>query len=877
MNSIDGADEVSAELAGARQPHSPGQLRAARFDFVGREHELATIATSLLGPTRLITLVGAGGIGKTTLAYEAVRRYRKARRVPFFWVPLARLSKGCDVNAVEEEFARAVVDTDFSGRSAWDALVETLDDRAGESRSGHAIVVVDNCEHVLSTAGQVIADLLDAVRGVKILATSRTPINWADERILSVPPFTGMQALAYFRRRAELAGQPITDREQIQLAMSVCSRVHNNPLYIRLATARLRQQPLGMLLRELTGEPGDRRLRWSDGPRLGTEQRHRRIVDVIAWSYDLCDANERLLFERLSIFAVGDDTASENDAGSADRAGADLEAIEMVCADTSSDGATEVVTRAEVADLLERLVDNSLVSRHLTPTSVRYSLVESLRVFAAERMRERSPTERERLATRHRNYYRAKIVRAQAEWFSPAEQELLRWGRAAWPNLLRAIDESLHSPETAIEGLQIAIGIVTIRLPILNGSLREARTLLERTLAVAQRSAHLPVSCQIEAKALMAWLSLMRGASTDAAQLLDECVALCLPESADRDQWRTRPEHDQGLPAWVELVHGGELLLTSGDARAVAALGRAREKFTAAGDLGGAAVSELTEALAAALLGAAAQSVGIARSCLDRATRAGAQWATSWARFVLALALTFHGDPREALTTGRLALRDHLRFDDRWGVLLGTHLRVWSLAKLIENTGAESRSGQRVEWATEIAHLIGSGIELRKRTPATHTHLGPFAAATDAATDAARSVLGKRFAAAEREGATLRRELHEAAYLALGDISLDPPPTTSSARDVPYTQFQELTAAEQQVAILAAAGWTNTAIAARRGSATKTVDAQIASIFGKLQINSRARIAALLPSEVRSQVTEEAARRPQRAANPPRTHDKRTV
>ncbi|WP_372492935.1 AAA family ATPase [Nocardia sputi] len=874
MHWIGSTHEVTSALATVPQPHSAGQLSAFEnasksSDFVGRERELSTIATLLLGSTRLITLVGAGGIGKTSLAHEAIRRYQKARRIPHFWVRLSRLSKDCGVTAVEEEFARAVVDADFSGRSAWDTLVETLTDRTGGGRAGQSIVVVDNCEHVLLAAGQVITNLLAAAPDVTILATSRKPIDWTDERLLPVPPLTEGQALALFRARAELAGHPIVHREQVQQAVSICTRVHNNPLYIRLAAARLHRQPLAMLLRDLTGESGDRRLRWSGGPRFGVEERHRRIADVIAWSYDLCDAKERLLFERLAIFAAGYDTASEDDAGFADRdGGADLEAIEAVCADEHFDGTAAVITRAEIADLLDRLADHSLVSLHLTPTAVRYSLVESLRIFAAERLHERSSTEWQRLAAKHRNYYCGKIVRAQAEWFGPAEQELLHWARLVWPNLVRAIDESLHSPETAVEGLRIAVGVVTIRLPILNGSLREAYSLIERTVTLAEHSAQLPMALRIEAKALMTWLSLMRGANADAARALDECVALCLPDQADRARWRTNPEHDHGLPAWVDLAHGVELLLARGDVRAVAVLQRAREKFTAAGDLGASATSELTGALAAALLGTAAQALDSARDYLDRATRAGAQWATSWAQFVLALALTIHDDPREAMPLGRLALRAHLDINDRWGVLLGTHLRAWTLAKSIVIARTESRPVRReqlVEWATEIAHLLGGSSELRKRIPAEHTNLGPFVAATDAATEAARSVLGTRFAAAYRSGATLRAEHHEAARLALGDMPLGQSSIHLPARNQPYTHWQELSAAEQQVAVLAAAGWTNTAIAARRGTSTKTVDAQMASIFNKLLINSRTRIAALIPPEVRPQVTEEATKLPRRA------------
>ncbi|MFG1791877.1 LuxR C-terminal-related transcriptional regulator [Nocardia sp. NPDC049149] len=859
---------------------SPRPLAPVR-DFYGRERELATVATLLLDGTRLITLVGPGGIGKTCLANEAVRKYQKSRRVPVYWVRLARLARNSDVHVVEEEFARAVVDAGCSGRSAWDALVETLSDPAG-GRAGQAILVVDNCEHVLAAAGQVINDLLVAVPGLTVLATSREPISWSDERVLEVPPLAQAQALALFRRRAELAGHLIATHEQIQHATSICTRVHNNPLYIRLAAARLHRQPLSMLLGELTGESGDRRLRWSDGPRFGTEERHRRIADVIAWSYNLCTAKERLLFERLAVFAAGNDTQSEDAVGAElESGGAGREAIEAVCADEHADRGPEVLTRAEIGELLERLADQSLVLRHRTRTAVRYSLVESFRVFATERIRERAsrsaPDEWARLVARHRRYYRDKIVAAQAEWFGPAEQELLRWAQTARTDLRCAIDESLHTPEAAAEGLQIAIGIVTLRLPMLNGSLGEARTMIERTAAHTRPGSAL----HIEAKALMAWLSLMCGGYQDAERLLDECVALCLPDPAACADWRACPERDHGLPARVEFVRGAELFLVQHDPRALLVLRRAREKFTAAGDLSGAATSEQAEALAAGMLGTPEQALETANAYLERASRAGARWATSWAQCILALALTKYGDPHEALAMGSKALHGHLAIGDRWGALMGVRIRMSALARLIEDArtgGGSARSRQLTEWATDIARLFGGAAEQHKRIPAMQGNLDPFAASTEAAAAAARTVLGERaFALAAHEGAALRPELDEVTKLAVGDLPLDRSSTRLRTQHHAVAQWHGLTAAEQQVAVLAAAGWTNTAIAARRGSSTKTVDAQMASIFDKLLINSRGHIAELVPVEMRPKVAEESNRRPRRADRARRARYARTA
>ncbi len=526
---------------------------------------------TLLGGSRLVTLIGAGGIGKTRLAAEAVHRFHKARRVPVHWVRLALLSRDADAAAVEELLARSLIDADFSGRSAWEAVLDTLRRRDAVGRTLQTILVMDNCEHVLDGAGRVIADLLDAAPGLTVLATSREAIGWVDEQLVAVPALSGQQALTLFRARAVLTGHTIGEAEA-EVAAAICRHVHNHPLYIRLAAARLVRQPLPMILRDLSGEASDRRLRWSPGPRVGADTRHQGIRDVIAWSYDLCRDKERLLFDRLSVFAAGYDADHESADAPALDVGAELEAIEAVCADDDPSG-PDGLARAEIEGLLERLADQSLVSVHLTATTVRYSLLESFRVFAQQRLDE-SDGERARLERRHRRYYRDKVVAARTGWFGPAEQELLDWARAAWDNLLCAMAGSLATPEEAAVGLEIAVGLIALRSPFFTGSLREPRRWAERTLAASRDLGTQPVPLQVTAMSLIAWISLCQGMHRDAERMLDECVALCVPDAAARSRWREQPDRDVDLPAPVEFARGAELMLVHRDVRAIAAAPR---------------------------------------------------------------------------------------------------------------------------------------------------------------------------------------------------------------------------------------------------------------------------------------------------------------
>ncbi|WP_433194646.1 helix-turn-helix transcriptional regulator [Nocardia sp. CA-107356] len=850
-----------------RRSSNTGALPAANSDFVGRERELEKIVTLLLDSARLITLIGAGGIGKTRLATEAVHRYQKARRVPVYWVRLARLSKGSDATAIEDEVAQAIVDADFSGRSAWAALVDTLTRSDAVGRMLQTVLVMDNCEHVLDGTGRLIAELLDEVPGLTVLATSREAIGWVDEQLLPVGSLPQDQALTLFRKRAELTGHTVAE-DQLALADSICRHLHNHPLYIRLAAARLSRQPLPLILRDLNGGATDRRLGWSHGPRVGADERHQGIRDVIAWSFDLCRDKEQLLFERMSVFAAGYDADPDDERAPAGDVGVELAAIEEVCADLDAvAGDAEVrIARAEVEGLLERLVDQSLLSLHLSATSVRYSLLESFRVFAQQRLRERSgDAEWTRLTRAHRRYYRDKVAQARAEWFGSSEQDLLNWARAEWDNLLCAIDGSLDTPGEAAIGLDIAIGLIALRVPFFKGSLRESRRWAERTLAATRELESPPVELQISAMALIGWISMCQGMQKDAERMLDECVAACVSDPEVRANWRRDPETDLGLPAPVEYTRGCELLLVQCDARAITVLGDAREKFTAHGDLGAAAMSELFEALAAGFVGTAAQALDIARRHLDNVTAAGAGWAKSWAELAWAIALTKHGDPKEALAVGRTALADQLAMRDQWGLIWAVHIRAWTLARMVDDArAANSVPAERVRaWAVEIAQLSGGASTVRQRLGVDIANLGPFGVETSEAIESARDVLGhKDFVAAEREGAMLRPEHYEVARLALGTLSMDRLAVDHPVRQHRPSRWYELTNAEQEVATLAAAGWTNTAIAARRGSSFKTVDAQMATIFQKLMITTRADLTRLVPTDRRDEVARAVAARP---------------
>ncbi len=825
------------------------------------------ISGLLLGPARLVTLTGLGGIGKTTLAEEAVRRLRRARRAPVFWVRLARLARDSDATAVAEAVAGAVLSAGFVGPSEWDGVLTTLTIRDGAGHDVQSVLVLDNCEHVLAGVGPVIAGLLDDVPGLTIVATSREQIGWIDEYLVDVSPLSTDQSLELFQQRAEMTGHPITGPAQLDVVGRICRHLHGNPLYIRLAAARMFYEPLPMILHQLSGDADDTRIHWEHGPRVGVDRNHRTISDVIGWSYELCSEKEKLLFDRLSVFAPGYDPTPDTAATAVE---ANLEAIETVCSNDTPGGDVRL-ERGEIRGLLDRLVARSLVSAHITATSVRYSLPESLRMFARERLVDRSTAETDepaRLARRHQHYYRDKIAYAQTHWCSPAERELMDWARGAWDNIQLAIETCLNAPDESEVGLEIATGLIGLRTPFVAGSLSTARRWDERALHRTLTRTNHPTDLQITAMAQVAWIALWEGRRDQAEGVLDQAVAACIPEPDIRRHWRRDPGRDLGLPAIVEFAWGLELMTVEADPQAITVFSRAREKYRAQSDSSGEALSSLFEAMGAAILGSRREALEIAERHLEHITEAGAMWAKSWAEVVWAIALIKYERSTDALPFVRRALRYQINACDHWGAIFAATVHVWGTAHLIADLTSAGNTDKRrlTALASEIGLIVGGIGTLRARLGVENDGgLIPASDETEIAIKIASDLIGaKAFAAVQKRGSQLHPERNEVLQVAAGTLPIEAIVSAPSAVTPTPSHWHTLTDAEQEVAILAAAGWVNSAIAVRRGTSTRTVDAQASSILRKLAVTSRDDIIQFITADAIDRVKAERERRPRR-------------
>lgn len=337
--------DLVAEFPPLRDAETVSNLPTELSTFIGREAELAEVTAQLAG-TRLLTLTGAGGCGKTRLALRvagAAEAFADGR----WWADLATISES---ELIPQALMSAIGLPDVAGRPLIDRIADFL---AG----GRTLVVLDNVEHLIGACSTFAHYLLERCASLTILATSREPLGVPGEVAYRVPSLSEQDALQLFARRARQARPNFAVTEDnTDVVSRICARLDGMPLAIELAAARVRAVPPARVLAGL-----DDRFRLLTGGARTAVARQQTLAASVEWSYDLLDAQEQALLRRLSVFS-----------GSFD-----LEAAEAVC-----EG--EGIDAYEMLDLLARLVDKSLLV--FDGRSDRYRLLETVRQFAAERL-----------------------------------------------------------------------------------------------------------------------------------------------------------------------------------------------------------------------------------------------------------------------------------------------------------------------------------------------------------------------------------------------------------------------------------------------------------------------------------------------------------
>ena len=361
-----------AGLAAVPAPMATGNLRERLSSFVGRTGELQEL-TEAVRSSRLVTLIGPGGVGKTRLALESAATLREEHRDGAWLVEFASVTEPDGVApAVASALGAAVAG--LVGLPSPDSTVELIV-RFLAGRS--LLVVFDNCEHVIDQAAALAETLAGTVPGLRLIATSREPLGVPGEVLVSVGPLALPAAVELFVDRARAVRPGFTaDGHTRPVINDICRRLDGLPLAVELAAARLRSLTLATLAERLD----DRFRLLTVGARtaLPRQQTLRAVVD---WSYDLLFEDERRLFARLSVF-VG---------------GCGLDAAEAVCAD-------DQVPAGEVLDVLSRLVDKSLVGRPDAGRDARFNQLQTLWQYGRDRLDESG--EAGAMCARHGAYYR---------------------------------------------------------------------------------------------------------------------------------------------------------------------------------------------------------------------------------------------------------------------------------------------------------------------------------------------------------------------------------------------------------------------------------------------------------------------------------------
>jgi predicted ATPase/DNA-binding CsgD family transcriptional regulator len=414
--------------------------------FFGRENEIAQLKQRL-AEHRLITLTGSGGVGKTRLSLQVASAVRAEFADGVWLVELAPLT---DPALVPKHVAQALGVSENPDQSVLDSLTLFLSDR-------QLLLVLDNCEHLLEACAQLVETLLRGAARLKILASSREPLNIAGEAVYGVrslpfpnpvhlPPLDTLSEYAAVRLFVDRARLVMPDyqasaRNAAALAR-ICQRLDGIPLAIELAASRV-----NVLSAERLAERLDDSFRVLTGGTRTALPRQQTLRATIDWSYELLTPAERRLLERLAVFAGG----------------CTLEAAEVICADGAEAGpepAAPTIGEVEVLELLAGLVRKSMVTAdRRTGEETRYTLLETVRQYAREKLH--ASGEGERLRARHLEYFLQLALEAGPELKGPEQLKWLDRLAADLENLRAALEYSLTSPanEDAEAGLRLAVAL----------------------------------------------------------------------------------------------------------------------------------------------------------------------------------------------------------------------------------------------------------------------------------------------------------------------------------------------------------------------------------------------------------------------------------
>lgn len=765
-----------------RKPAGPGDsgnLPLELTSLVNRRTEVAEVK-NLLATSRLVTLTGTGGVGKTRLALRAASQVGRDFADGVWLVDLTDVS---DRAILVDVVAEAVGVRDESGRPLLDVLVEYLCPR-------ETLLVLDNCEQLVEAVAELDEALLQGCSGLRILATSREPLNIAGETVLRVAPLTvpdpgreptllglpRFDAVTLFAERAAAAVPGFElDEDNKGAVARICARLDGLPLAIELAAARLRTMTPQQILERM--DIRNPVLTRSSRTAPARQQTLRLCMD---WSYDLCTPAEQQLWAQLSVFA-----------GSCE-----LDAAEGVCMPDPGPHS--------VLDVLSSLVDKSILIREESGAVVRFRMLDTLRDYGRQELR--ASGRAGELRRRHHEWYERLCANAAAGWISREQPAWIARLAREQPNLRDALEYCLteDTGTAADAGLRTAAGLYEFWN--FRGLYGEGRAWLERALA---RPGWQSVPDRIAALCAAGKLAATLGEFPAAAAALAEAQELATPEAAS---------------SLAKIAYlRGLLALSRGESDLAPA------PFEQVVELTGADPADQLRMSALTLLGWAYELGGDTGRASD------------YYREVLAIT-----EPRREVLHRAAALRGMgvaaWRAGDRTRArrLLEEALRVNSgLSSTVINIFCLEGLAWIVDMradAERAAVLMGAAEGLRPAGAGVTTVFHNMAGFHDECERDARAALGeRRYEAAHQQGGAMGMDA--AVAYALGE-------SASGATGADADRNPILTKRERQVADLVARGLSNKQIATKLVISQRTAQGHVENILTKLGFTSRTQIAA---------------------------------